>query len=70
MLGIRPGAVSPLAMVTGAEKGVRFIIDSTVQDAARIYMHPLVNDRTVVMDVADLWAFMDRVGATPEFLEF
>ncbi|WP_270726561.1 prolyl-tRNA synthetase associated domain-containing protein [Shimia sp. Alg240-R146] len=70
MLGIRPGAVSPLAMVTGAEKGVRFIIDSTAQDAERIYMHPLVNDRTVVMDVADLWAFMDRVGVTPEFLEF
>ncbi|KPA23270.1 Prolyl-tRNA editing protein ProX [Shimia sp. SK013] len=70
MLGIRPGAVSPLAMATGAEKGVRFIIDSSVREAARIYMHPLVNDRTVAMDVVDLWPFMDRVGATPEFLEF
>jgi Ala-tRNA(Pro) deacylase len=68
-LGIRPGAVSPLAMITGAAAGVRFMIDGAVQDAARIYMHPLVNDRTVAMDVGDLWVFLERVGVAPEILE-
>jgi len=68
-LGVRPGAVTPLAMVTGAEAGVRFVMDAAVKDAARIYMHPLVNDRTVAMDVSDLWVFFEKVGVTPEFLD-
>lgn len=68
-LGILPGAVSPLAMVTGAEAGVRFVIDAAVKEAARIYMHPLVNDRTVAMDVADLWVVLEKLGVEVAFLE-
>ncbi len=68
-LGIRPGAVSPLAMVTGAAAGVRFVMDAAVKDAAKIYMHPLVNDRTVAMDVSDLWVFFEKIGVEVEFLE-
>lgn len=68
-LGILPGAVSPLAMVTGAEAGVRFVIDAAVKEAARIYMHPLVNDRTVAMDVEDLWVVLEKLGVEVEFLE-
>ncbi len=67
-LGVRPGAVTPLAMINGAEHGVRFFIDSAVQDADKIYMHPLVNDRTVAMEVSDLWAFFEKIGVTPEML--
>lgn len=61
-LGIRPGAVSPLAMITGAGKGVTFILDAAAQQADVINMHPLVNDRTVVMARSDLLAFLDRIG--------
>ncbi|MBO9402287.1 prolyl-tRNA synthetase associated domain-containing protein [Shimia sp. R9_3] len=68
-LGVRPGAVTPLAMINGAEKGVRFFMDADVQGADRIYMHPLVNDRTVAMSVADLWVFLERIDVTPEMLE-
>ncbi|WP_372884693.1 prolyl-tRNA synthetase associated domain-containing protein [Shimia sp.] len=69
MLGIRPGAVSPLAMVNGAETGVRFFMDAAAREADRIYMHPLVNDRTIGMPPADLSRFFDRIGVTPEWLE-
>lgn len=67
-LGIRPGAVTPLAMINGAQNGVRFFIDAAVKDADKIYMHPLVNDRTVAMDVADLWTFFEHIEVTPEVL--
>ncbi|MEQ9695330.1 prolyl-tRNA synthetase associated domain-containing protein [Shimia sp. SDUM112013] len=67
-LGIRPGAVSPLAMVTGQEKGVRFFMDAAARDADRIYMHPLVNDRTIGMTPVDLMTFFDRIGVAPEWL--
>lgn len=67
-LGVRPGAVTPLAMITGAPQGVRFFIDGAVAQADKIYMHPLVNDRTVAMDVGDLWLFFDKLGVTAERL--
>ena len=67
-LGIRPGAVSPLAMITGAPKGVRFFMDAAAQDADRIYMHPLVNDRTIGMTPTDLMRFFEKIGVAPEWL--
>ena len=61
-LGIRPGAVSPLAMVNGVENGVTFYMDTAAQEAEVIYMHPLVNDRTIAMRRADLMRWFDRIG--------
>lgn len=61
-LGIRPGAVSPLAMFNGVEKGVTFYMDAAAQQADVIYMHPLVNDRTVAMKHADVMVFFERIG--------
>lgn len=61
-LGIRPGAVSPLAMITGVEKGVTFYMDAQAQEADVIYMHPLVNDRTVAMTRDDVMAFFEKTG--------
>lgn len=60
-LGVRPGAVSPLAMINGIEKGVRFFIDEAAREADVINMHPLVNDRTVVMARAHMMAFFERI---------
>jgi len=67
-LGIRPGAVSPLAMINGARQGVRFFMDAQARDAEVIYMHPLVNDRTVAMPRADLMTFLDKINVTPEWV--
>jgi len=67
-LGIRPGAVSPLAMVTGTEKNVQFYIDSAAQAAEVIYMHPLVNDRTIAMRQSDVMRFFDHIGCEVNWL--
>ena len=67
-LGIRPGAVSPLAMVNGVENNVQFHMDSAAQQADVIYMHPLVNDRTVAMDRADVLGFFDKIGCHVNWL--
>jgi Ala-tRNA(Pro) deacylase len=68
-LGIRPGAVSPLAMINGVENGVSFYMDTAAQEADVIYMHPLVNDRTVAMPRADLMRFFDQVGCPVNWLD-
>ncbi|KIC39930.1 prolyl-tRNA synthetase [Ruegeria sp. ANG-R] len=67
-LGIRPGAVSPLAMINGVQNDVRFFMDSAAQSADVIYMHPLVNDRTVAMSRADLMSFFGRIGCQVTWL--
>ncbi len=67
-LGIRPGAVSPLAMINGVEKNVIFYMDAGAQQADAIYMHPLVNDRTVAMSRADTLTFFEKLGVTIHWL--
>lgn len=68
-LGVRPGAVTPLAMITGAARGVRLIVDGAARRADRIYVHPLVNDRTIAMPMADLLQFFEKLDVTPDWLE-
>ncbi|RBW53699.1 prolyl-tRNA synthetase associated domain-containing protein [Ruegeria sp. A3M17] len=67
-LGIRPGAVSPLAMINGVQNDVRFFMDAAAQTADIIYMHPLVNDRTVAMTRDDLTAFFDQIECEVNWL--
>lgn len=62
-LGIRPGAVSPLAMVNGAQKDVTFILDTAARDKDMLFFHPLVNDRTVAITLADLEVIFTKFGA-------
>ncbi len=67
-LGIRPGAVSPLAMINGVENNVKFFMDAAAQQADVINMHPLVNDRTVVLSREDLMVFFDKIGCEINWL--
>ncbi|NVO57520.1 prolyl-tRNA synthetase associated domain-containing protein [Rhodobacteraceae bacterium B1Z28] len=67
-LGIRPGAVSPLAMINGVENNVRFFMDAATQQADVINMHPLVNDRTVAMAREDLMSFFQRINCDVTWL--
>lgn len=68
-LGIRPGAVSPLAMISGAENNVKFFMDAAAKMTDVIYMHPLVNDRTVAMKRDDVFAFFERIGCEVHWLD-
>lgn len=68
-LGVRPGAVSPLAMVNGAKNGVRFVLDPAVKQAELIFVHPLVNDRTIALTPDALVDVLTRLGVEVEWLE-
>ena len=68
-LGVRPGAVSPLAMVNGAGSGVQLWMDAAVTNAGFVHAHPLVNDRTVAIRPGDLVALLEEWGAEVAWLE-
>lgn len=69
-LGVLPGAVSPLTMITGAPKGVSVYLDVRMKEAERVYMHPLVNTRTVAMSGAELQSVLLAFGAEPVWISF
>ena len=68
-LGVRPGAVSPLAMVNGVTTGVRFFLDPCVKQAELVFVHPLVNDRTIALTPDALLDVLARLGGEVEWLD-
>ena len=68
-LGVRPGAVTPLAMMHGAGHDVILGLDKDIITAKQVYMHPLVNDRTIAMSGADLLVFLQAFSITPIMLD-
>lgn len=68
-LGVRPGAVTPLAMINGAKGSpVQFAIEASLLKSQVIYMHPLVNDQTIAMRPDDLLAFLAALHIVPLLL--
>ena len=69
-LGVRPGAVTPLAMVTGIKHDVKLYMDKDLQNARLLYMHPLVNDKTVAMQVTDFERFLTARDVPINYVQF
>ena len=69
-LGVRPGAVTPLSMITGVHKGVKLAIDGDLFQMAKIYLHPLVNDRTISMSPEEMNKYLEYLGVQPIKLNF
>ena len=53
MLGLRPGAVSPLGLIFDADRRVRLVVDDQLLCCQRLLFHPCVNDRSVEMSAQD-----------------
>ena len=69
-LGVRPGAVTPLSMINGVETGVQLFIDSELKSCKQIYVHPLVNDRTLGITVEGLQRFFEKNEVQPVWVDF
>ena len=54
LLGVTPGAVTPLAAINDAGAGVTIVLDRAVAGAARVNVHPLRNTATIGLAGADL----------------
>ena len=69
MLGVRPGAVSPLTLVNDPDHKVHLLLDKSLQTNDRIYAHPLVNDMTLGIEGPSLQKFFVYTGHQPQWLE-
>ena len=60
-LGVRPGAVTPLAMLNGVEKDVSLYMDENLRTCDYIYVHPFVNDRTLELPLSALISYLKKL---------
>ena len=68
-LGVRPGAVTPPSMINGVKTGVQVFVDSELKNCKLIYVHPLVNDRTLGLTVKGLQTFFDKIEVEPVWVD-
>lgn len=57
---LRPGSVSPFALINNLEKDIRVVIDEDLKNEI-IWLHPLQNTDTTVLDMKDLEKFLDHI---------
>jgi Ala-tRNA(Pro) deacylase len=70
LLGIEPGAVSPLAVINDTGGKVAVVFDEPMLARDPLNVHPLRNDRTTTIATADLLKFLAACGHVPLVLRF
>ena len=62
MLGLVPGAVTPLGALNDVERRVEVVIDQALVDAGHLTVHPCDNTATVLIATSDLIALLRERG--------
>jgi Ala-tRNA(Pro) deacylase len=71
LLGVSPGAVTPLAAINDGEGAVSVVLDIAIAEAARVNVHPLRNTATLGLSGGDLvraltaWGHVPTIAAIP-----
>jgi len=69
LLGVRPGSVTPFALVNDVEHLVTPVLDAAMLDHNPLNYHPLMNDRTTAVAPADLLRFIAACGHVPRIID-
>ena len=56
-LGIKPGSVSPLALLNDNDQNVAFYLDEKLFESELINFHPLINTSTITIKTSDFISF-------------
>ena len=70
LLGVRPGAVSPLTLINDPNCEVHLVVDKALKTNERIYVHPLVNDITLGIVGTQLQYFFAHTGHQVQWFDF
>ena len=69
MLGVRPGAVSPLTLINDPNRKVHLVLDTALRTNKMIYAHPLINDMTLGIEGPQLQQFFVYTGHEVQWLD-
>lgn len=68
-LGVRPGSVTPFALVNDRTQSVSVVLHRQMMDHTLLNYHPLENDRTTTIRADDLLRFIAACGHQPQFVD-
>ena len=68
-LGVRPGSVTPFALVNDMAHLVTPVLDREMLDCDPLNYHPLANDRTTAIAPGDLLRFIEACGHRPRIVD-
>lgn len=69
-LGVRPGSVTPLALVNAPAGSVRLVMDRRLLEGeGPVNLHPLTNTATTAIAPRDLRHFLEALGHRPEAID-
>lgn len=70
LLGVSPGALTPLGIINDTNGLVTVVIDAVLLDSEQINFHPLVQEESVGLAPADLLAFIRSCDREPLVVQF
>lgn len=68
-LGVEPGSVTVLGLVSDEAHEVELFVDREVWNLPRWRCHPLINSETLVVARADLERFLEATGHRPRIID-
>ena len=68
VLGVRPGSVTPFALINDRDLRVRVVLDAAMMEQPLLNYHPLTNEATTTIRSADLLRFKEVDPACPNML--
>jgi len=68
-LGVRPGSVTPFALINDVNRQVRLILDAPMMDHDWLNYHPLTNEATTTISKADFLKFIRHCGHEPTIID-
>ena len=70
LLGVEPGAVTPLGIINDTEGVVTAFLDKALMTTDMVNVHPLRNDMTTTISATDLERFMISENHPPGIIDF
>ena len=68
-LGVKPGSVTPLALINDKNNHVKLFIDSDIRKGTKVSFHPCSNTASIVIKTTDLIRFLYYVQNEVEWLD-
>lgn len=69
MLGVKPGSVTPFAIINDPEQKVQMVLDKEMMEAEWVNYHPLINTMSTKLKPKDLLRYIDSCGHSPIILD-
>lgn len=68
-LGVKPGSVTPLAILNDTNKQVQLILEKGMMETEIVNFHPLDNSMTIGMTPSELMTILEKQGITPQIMD-